>query len=400
MPSFAAQRLLDRGIVMPAPETVDIGAEVNTEYVAPGVIIHAGCRLRGGKLSIGPGCVLGAEAPLTLEDSQLGHKVALKGGYVAGATLLDGADIGSCAHVRPGTLLEEEASAAHSVGLKQTLLQPYVVLGSLINFCDCLMAGGTDRRNHSEVGSSYIHFNYTPHQDKATASLFGDVPRGVMLDQRPIFLGGQGGAVGPIRVEYGITVAAGTLLRKDLPHPHRLVYGSSLTRHGEIEFTPGHYGPVARLLRANLLYIGNLIALRAWYRAVRSAFARDPYATRAHAGAIENIGVMLRERIKRLDEVARAMPAAAEAQARAGESGARVAAEQRAFAQGWPALAAVLAKRDPYPEGPDAEALMTAVALNGRETYLETIKGLPADARLAGTRWLQGIVDGVTEMVA
>jgi len=30
--------------------------------------------------------------------------------------------------------------------------------------------------------------------------LFGDVPRGVMLNQPPIFLGGQGGAVGPIRV--------------------------------------------------------------------------------------------------------------------------------------------------------------------------------------------------------
>ncbi|NTV96894.1 MAG: TOBE domain-containing protein, partial [Thiobacillus sp.] len=58
---------------------------------------------------------------------------------------------------------------------------PFVTPGSLVNVCDCLMAGGTDRRNHSEVGSSYVHFNYTPHQDKATASLLGDVPHGVML---------------------------------------------------------------------------------------------------------------------------------------------------------------------------------------------------------------------------
>ena len=107
--------------------------------------------------------------------------------------------MGPGAQVREGCLLEEEANGAHCVGLKQTILFPFVTLGSLINFCDCLMAGGTSRKDHSEVGSSYIHFNFTPDGDKTTASLFGDVPRGVMLDQPPIFLGGQGGAVGPVR---------------------------------------------------------------------------------------------------------------------------------------------------------------------------------------------------------
>ena len=90
--------------------------------------------------------------------------------------------MGLGAQVREGCLLEEEANGAHCVGLKQTILFPFVTLGSLINFCDCLMAGGTSRKDHSEVGSSYIHFNYTPDGDKTTASLFGDVPRGVMLE--------------------------------------------------------------------------------------------------------------------------------------------------------------------------------------------------------------------------
>jgi hypothetical protein len=43
-----------------------------------------------------------------------------------------------------------------------------------------------NRKDHSEVGSSYIHFNYTPNQDKASASLLGDVPRGVMLREPPM----------------------------------------------------------------------------------------------------------------------------------------------------------------------------------------------------------------------
>ncbi len=114
----------------------------------------------------------------------------------------------SGAQVREGCILEEEANASHTVGLKQTILFPFVTLGSLINFCDCFMAGGTSRKNHSEVGSSYIHFNYTPNQDKATASLIGDVPKGVMINQAPIFLGGQGGLVGPSRIGYGTVIAA------------------------------------------------------------------------------------------------------------------------------------------------------------------------------------------------
>ncbi len=99
----------------------------------------------------------------------------------------------------------------------------FVTLGSLVNFCDCLMAGGTSRKDHSEVGSSYIHFNFTPDGDKATASLFGDVPRGVMLDRPPIFLGGQGGTVGPVSLGYGTVVAAGSILRHDVLKDGKLV---------------------------------------------------------------------------------------------------------------------------------------------------------------------------------
>jgi len=113
------------------------------------------------------------------------------------------------------------------VGLKQTILFPFVTLGSLVNFCDCLMAGGTSKKDHSEVGSSYIHFNYTPEQDKATPSLIGDVPQGVMVNRPPIFLGGQGGAVGPVRIGYGTVVKAGTILRKDVAGG-KLVGGGTL----------------------------------------------------------------------------------------------------------------------------------------------------------------------------
>jgi UDP-N-acetylglucosamine/UDP-N-acetylgalactosamine diphosphorylase len=42
-----------------------------------------------------------------------------------------------------------------------------------------------------------------------------------MLRERPIFLGGQGGAVGPVQVAYGSVVAAGSILRSDIPQDTR-----------------------------------------------------------------------------------------------------------------------------------------------------------------------------------
>jgi len=191
MKTSTLHQLQSRGVTFVAPETVYVAPDVNPDRIAPGTVIHPGCRLSGAELSMGPGCVIGAEAPATVCDCQLGAGVELAGGFFERSTFLDGFKAGSGAHVRPGCLFEEGSSIAHSVGVKQTVFLPWVTAGSLINFCDALMAGGTGRKDHSEIGSSYIHFNFTPHQDKATASLVGDVPHGVLLNQPAIFLGGR-----------------------------------------------------------------------------------------------------------------------------------------------------------------------------------------------------------------
>ena len=73
----------------------------------------------------GPAPSWGARRRRSSKTASWAAKVALKGGYFSGATFLDGANMGSAAHVRPGTLLEEEAGGAHAVGFKQTLFLPY-----------------------------------------------------------------------------------------------------------------------------------------------------------------------------------------------------------------------------------------------------------------------------------
>ncbi|MDA3897307.1 MAG: protein GlmU, partial [Desulfobacteraceae bacterium] len=241
--------LIDKGVTIPNPESIEIGKEVNPERISgQGVILHSGCKIFGEKTLILKGATVGYEAPVTIENCQIGPDVKLNGGFFKESVFLKQSSIGSGAQVREGTIFEEYASAAHCVGVKQTILFPYVTLGSQINFCDCLMSGGTSKKNHSEVGSSYIHFNFTPQQDKATPSLIGDVPRGVMLNQSPIFLGGQGGLVGPCRLAYGVTIAAGTIFRNDELRENRLIFGGA-SNTGKIAFTPVAYSNVKPILK-------------------------------------------------------------------------------------------------------------------------------------------------------
>jgi UDP-N-acetylglucosamine/UDP-N-acetylgalactosamine diphosphorylase len=376
--------LLDRGVVLDAPEQVWVGPEVDPERIAPGVRMGPGCRVEGATTSIGPGCVIGAEGPATVRGCQLTRDVQLGSGFFDGSVFLDGASMGGGAHVRPGCLIEEQASGAHSVGLKQTILFPYVTLGSLINFCDVLMAGGTSRKNHSEVGSSYIHFNFTPHQDKATASLLGDVPRGVVLDQPPIFLGGQGGLVGPCRLAFGTVVAAGQVLRRDVEIPGRLVL-DPVPPTGERDYDPSRIGRIGRIVTNNLIYLGNLLALSAWYEQVRRRWMeQDAFALAAHAGALAILDDAVKERSKRLDELtAKLDPARASGP---------VGGEQAAWKNAWPGLRDQVHATAAVRGGAPPESFAAALSTRALPTpYLNDIPVWPGELKAAATVWLDAI---------
>ena len=298
-------QLLEKGVEISNPLTLDIGDEVKIDNISGnGVKIYPGCRIYGEEMVISGGARIGYEGPVTIENCQLGPNVELKAGYFKKAVFLEKANMTSGAHVRDGCILEEQANGAHCVGLKQTILFPFVTLGSLINFCDCLMAGGTSRKDHSEVGSAYIHFNFTPDSDKTTASLIGDVPRGVMLNQAPIFLGGQGGMVGPVRMGYGNMVAAGTILRSDVTKDNKLIIGK--THRGKIvDFIPRSYPRISRVVENNIIYLANLMALEQWYIHVRHPFfRRQEFGELIYSGTLDKIILAKEERIKRLTAMA------------------------------------------------------------------------------------------------
>lgn len=385
-------QLIQKGVVVVHPETVDIGDEIQLDRISgEDVVIYPGCRIYGADTVLSAGSRLGAEAQVTMENCQLGVKVELKGGYFRESVFLDGASLGMGAHVREGCILEEQASGAHSVGLKQTILFPFVTLGSLINFCDCLMAGGTSRERHSEVGSSYIHFNYTPDGDKATPSLIGDVPRGVLLNQPPIFLGGQGGLVGPLRIGYGNVVAAGSILRRDYPEKDQLIFGAP-PADGIRGFKPAAYPNLRRIVENNIYYLANLKALAAWYAGVRKMFLEaEEFGSFIYSGVRNQLARAEKERLTRLRGLtAKALAATAE------EDRLNSANERQILNRHLSDIEELLARTADDDRTRRAEEAFFRAFAKSRAiasgSYIETIQNLPADVSTGGASWLDSIV--------
>jgi UDP-N-acetylglucosamine/UDP-N-acetylgalactosamine diphosphorylase len=387
-------QLIEKGVRIENPASIEIGPEVDIDRISgDGVVIYAGCKILGEDTLILRGSKIGYESPVTVDNCQIGPDVELKGGFFQKATFLAKAKAGLGSHVREATILEEQASIAHTVGLKHTILFPFVTLGSLINFCDCLMAGGTSRKNHSEVGSAYIHFNFTPSQDKATASLIGDVPLGVMLNQNPTFLGGQGGLVGPCRLGYGITVAAGTIVRKDEPRCDRLIFGGE-GKGGNIPFTPGRHRNDKRIIVNNTIYIANLIALKQWYYKVRTLFISEGFPESLLQGLKKNVNSAIEERISRLEALCLK-------DSRAGQegNGFNYTKKSRELYECWTDLRECFEVKQKT-EGDASlmdkflETVHRGIKRTGKD-YIAVIQGLAATDSRTGTQWLQGIVDDI-----
>jgi UDP-N-acetylglucosamine/UDP-N-acetylgalactosamine diphosphorylase len=267
------------------------------------------------------------------------------------------------------------------------------------------MAGGTSRRNHSEVGSSYIHFNYTPNQDKATPSLIGDVPRGVMLNQNPIFLGGQGGLVGPSRLGYGTVIAAGVIYRGDCPEGGKLLLDGRVKK-ADSAFYPGVYWNISRRTLNNINYIANLIALRQWYLGVRLQFFQEDFMSQElYEGALEKLELAIDERISRLRALAHKMPQSAELYQRIvkGKDTRELVNQKIELFDKWQEIEDILHSfREKMGEISERDAFLEKVAQDREEKgndYVKVIQGLDKRWGAKGTKWLQGIVDEINKKV-
>jgi bifunctional UDP-N-acetylglucosamine pyrophosphorylase / glucosamine-1-phosphate N-acetyltransferase len=390
--------LLRRGVVFPAPELVHVAPDVDPRRIEAGAVLFPFARVEGARTLIGRGARVGSAGPATVKDCAVGRDADLASGTFEEAVFLDGAAFGPAGHARAGTLFEEGARAAHGCGVKQTILLPYATLGSLINFCDCLLAGGTGADDHSEVGSGFIHFNFSPtgaHGDKAAPSLFGDAVHGVFLRERRIFLGGDAGVVGPVKIGYGTVLAAGTTYRRDRG-ADRLVYAERLPDR-ERAFDPRVLRNAREKVAKNLDYLAQLAALRAFYVEVRGPVVDgDAFATELVAAAMRLLDGAAKERVRQLERLAPDFERSAELLlADGGAEDSPEVVYQRRFAAEFSGVRqrlTELARAADATHGARAAAGWSPFWSKG-STYLRWVAGLTASAVEAGRARLQAVVD-------
>jgi hypothetical protein len=199
--------------------------------------------------------------------------------------------------------------------------------------------------------------------------------------------------VGPCRLGFGITVAAGSIVRKDETRSDRLIMGGA-AKGGNVAFAPGTFRNDKRTVVNNIHYIANLIALKQWYDQVRRLFLSNLFPPAMLQALQEKVDLAIGERIIRLEAVCLK-------KTDGGRQGHAPASpkQTRQLDERWPEIKELLKLqtastvtenvRDQF-----LESVHQGISTFGQD-YIHVIQGLdPADS-VKGIRWLQGVIDGI-----
>jgi len=154
----------------------------------------------------------------------------------------------------------------------------------------------------------------------------------------------------------------------------------------------GQFRNDSRIISNNLIYIGNLIALRQWYGRVRSLFISDRFPQELLEGLLEKVDLAIEERIHRLEAVIVNKPESDPSEKISGSLKQRLELSKR-----WTEVKESLKIAKTH-EGNDylmenfLAKILAGISKSGKD-YVRVVQGLdPADAEL-GTQWLQKTVD-------
>jgi len=374
------EALRSRGVDVWGPERVYVAPDVPLENIEPGCSLRH-CTIEGAKTRIGRGAVVGLSGHARVADCQIARDAELGAGSFEGATILEEARVRGFAELRPGTLLEEQVEAAHSVAFKNTVLTATAVTGSVLNFCDVFLSGGASRERHSEVGSGVVHFNFDPRGDK-WGSQFGDA-RGVLLRSRPIFVGGQCGLVAPIHVDFGAVVAAGSLVRSDVGpdclHSEAPWPTNNRPFHGDV------YAGLRRKFLATARLIGSLWALEGWYERVRRPFTdsgQRPFYEAAQGQCLLHRA----ERVRRINKILNKLEDELARSSDWDEMGA-YHDEHRFLVEHRERIMRILSPGEPFPAAPSALAEEYERA-RAQHSHVESVRRISPVAARAAEQWL------------
>ncbi len=202
--------------------------------------------------------------------------------------------------------------------------------------------------------------------------------------------------MGPGRLAYGVTIAAGTIFRKDELRKNRLIFGGA-AKSGNIAYTPGAYSSVKRIFINNVYYIANLLALKQWYQHVRIQFISDECPQELFEGALDKLDLAVAERIKRLGDFIKKI---SEFEPLRSD---KIKKQHPVHVRKWPEISETINLKQNFAgdERLKNELIQSIQKISETENkdYLNTIKNLSPEVQNIGTQWLQGIVDDVVNEI-
>jgi bifunctional UDP-N-acetylglucosamine pyrophosphorylase/glucosamine-1-phosphate N-acetyltransferase len=188
------EEVMAAGVTLVDPATTYIDPDVE---IGADTVIHPGVVLEG-QTRIGSACEI--RGPVRITDSTLGDRVTVNNFCViVGAEVANGASIGPFAHLRPESMVGENAKIGNFVELKKTSMGP----GSKANHLSYL--GDARIGANVNVGAGTITCNYDGSRKHETVIEDG------------AFIGSDTQLIAPVTVGKGAYVAAGSSITADVP---------------------------------------------------------------------------------------------------------------------------------------------------------------------------------------
>ena len=188
------EELMAAGVTLIDPATTYVDSDV---IVGADTVIHP-CVFLEGSTKIGAACEIHAGSRIV--NSTIGDRVCVRNHtVVTDSTVEPGAFLGPFAHIRPGSLVGEDAHIGNFVELKKTSLGKGAKANHLAYLGDATIGSGTN------VGAGTITCNYDG--EKKHQTVIGN----------NVFVGSNSTLVAPITLADGAYIAAGSAITKDVP---------------------------------------------------------------------------------------------------------------------------------------------------------------------------------------
>jgi bifunctional UDP-N-acetylglucosamine pyrophosphorylase/glucosamine-1-phosphate N-acetyltransferase len=188
------ERLMSGGVSIIDPDSTYIDDSVS---IGRDTMVHPGNHI-SGDTKIGEGCTLMPGSIIT--DCAIGDGVTIKPHCVLDKAIIgQGAAIGPFAHIRPGSVICQDAKVGNFVELKKTTLGQGSKASHLSYLGDAVIGSDVN------IGAGTITCNYDGYSKFKT--VIGD----------GTFVGSDTQLVAPVTVGKGAVIAAGTTVTKNVP---------------------------------------------------------------------------------------------------------------------------------------------------------------------------------------